>query len=121
MNLFQLGKQKGGRDGRDIYGNTIKGIEGNDPLLNIYENITIQDEVALSRINGILDFACENMVYSLRVREHEDARIVVSLSDNSMTAFISFLSPQGSGNTVTPERIRSALEEKGIVQRDSGR
>ena len=116
MKLFQLGKQKGGKDGRDIYGNVIKGIEGNDPILNIYENITIQDEIATSKINGILDYACENMVYSLRVREHEDARIVVSLADNSMTAYISFLSPLGSGRSVSPERIKSALEEKGIVR-----
>jgi uncharacterized protein (DUF342 family) len=116
MKLFQLGKHKGGKDGKDIYGHIIKGIEGNDPILNIYENIIIQDEVATSKIDGILDYACENMVYSLRVREHDDAKIVVSLSDNSMTAYVSFLSPQGSGHYVTTERIRSALEEKGIVK-----
>ncbi|QEN09092.1 DUF342 domain-containing protein [Oceanispirochaeta crateris] len=116
MKLFQLGKQKGGKDGRDIYGNIIQGIEGNDPILNIYENISIQDEVATSKINGILDFACDNMIYYLRVREHEDARIMVSLSDNSMTAYVSFLSPQGSGKPVSLESIHSVLEEKGIVK-----
>ena len=114
--LFHLGKQKGGKDGRDIFGNVIQGIEGNDPILNIYENIDIQDGVASSKIDGILDFQCSEMVYSLRVREHQDARIIVSIAENRMTAMVSVLSPMGSGSPVTKERLLSALEERGIVK-----
>jgi len=116
MKLFHLGQHKGGKDGRDIFGNVIKGIEGNDPDLNIYENINMQDGIASSMIDGILDLSVRNGTYSLRVREHEDARIVITLSDNKMTAYASFLSPQGSGLPVSPERIKSVLAEKGVVK-----
>lgn len=114
--LFHIGQQKGGKDGKDIFGKVIKGIEGNDPILNVYENIAIQEGIATSTIDGILDYSCKDMVYSLRVREHSDAKIIVSLSENHMSATVSFLSPQGSGSPVTKERINSALEEKGIVK-----
>ncbi|MBF9015257.1 MULTISPECIES: FapA family protein [unclassified Oceanispirochaeta] len=114
--LFHIGQQKGGKDGRDIFGKVIKGIEGNDPILNVYENIAIQEGIATSKIDGILDYCCKEMVYSLRVREHQDAKIIVSLSDNHMSATISFLSPQGSGSPVTRERIATALEQNGIVE-----
>ncbi len=112
--LFHLGKQKGGKDGKDIFGNVIKGIEGNDPILNLYENISIQDGTASSTIDGILDFQFSDMIYSLRVREHQDARIIVSIAENRMSASVSVLSPQGSGSPVTRERLLAALEEKGI-------
>lgn len=114
--LFHIGQHKGGKDGKDIFGNVIKGIEGNDPILNLYENIGIQEGIASSKIDGILDYCCKDGVYSLRVREHQDAKIVVSLSDNHMSASISFLSPQGSGSPVNKDRIYSALEENGIVK-----
>ncbi len=116
MKLFHLGQQKGGKDGKDIFGNVIKGIEGNDPILNVYENIIMQDGVASSKIDGILDYSCEEHVYSLRVREHQDARIIVSLSEGNMSATVSFLPPQGSGLPVNGERIREALAEKGVVK-----
>ncbi|MDC7231616.1 MAG: FapA family protein [Spirochaetales bacterium] len=114
--LFHIGQQKGGKDGKDIFGNVIKGIEGNDPILNVYENISIQEGVATSKIDGILDYSCKEMVYSLRVREHQDAKIVVSVSDNGMSATLSFLPPHGSGNPVSADRIREALEENGVVK-----
>jgi len=116
MKLFHLGQQKGGKDGKDIFGNTIKAIEGNDPNLNFYENINMQDGVATSQIDGILDLSTSNSSYSLRVREHEDAKIIISLSDNNMTAYASFLSPQGSGLPISGERIKTALSEKGIIK-----
>ena len=94
MKLFHLGQQKGGKDGKDIFGKVIKGIEGNDPILNVYENIAMQDGVATSMIDGILDYSCEEHVYSIRVREHQDSRILVSLSDGNMSATVSFLPPR---------------------------
>ena len=116
MKLFHLGQQKGGKDGKDIYGKVIKGIEGNDPILNVYENISLQDGTASSKIDGILDYSCDEHVYSLRVREHQNARIIVSLSEGNMSAAVSFLPPQGSGMPVNEEKIREALAEKAVVK-----
>ena len=114
--IFHLGKQNEGKNGRDIYGNTIKGIEGNDPVVRLYENIVIQEGKAISSIDGILDYSSKNGVYSLRVRKHTDARIIVSVAENNMSASLSVIPPEGSGCLPTKESLIHELEEKGVVK-----
>jgi len=119
--IFRLGKQSGGTDGRDIYGNVIKGIEGNDPIVRQYENIIVQEGTAISAIDGILDYSCIDSVYYVRIRKHKDARIMVSVSDNKMRASLSVLPPEGSGRPAVEESLRKALEESGVVKGISGK
>ncbi len=114
--IFHLGKQSEGRNGRDIFGNTIKGIEGNDPVVRLYENIVIQEGRAISTIDGILDYSSKAGVFSLRIRKHSDARIIVSVAENRMSASLSIIPPDGSGCLPTKESLIQALEEKGVVK-----
>ncbi len=115
QSLFHLQEQTEGKEGRDIFGNVIKGIEGNDPVLQVYENINILEGKGKSRITGILDYCWEGNVYFLRVREHQDARVMVSVAENHMSASVSFLPPQGSGSPVREGLLREALKKKGVV------
>ena len=112
--IFHLGKKSEGKNGRDIYGKSIPGIAGNDPVVRVYENINIQEGNAIAAIDGILDYSGKHSVYSLRVRKHKDARVLVTVSENKMTASISVLPPEGSGALPTKEILLNTLEEKGV-------
>ena len=114
--IFHLGKQSEGKNGRDIFGNTIKGIEGNDPVVRLYENIAIQEGKAISTIDGILDYSSKAGVFSLRIRKHSDARIIVSITENRMSASLSIIPPEGSGCLPTKDSLIQALVEKGVVK-----
>ena len=114
--VFHLASQKEGKTGKDIYGKTIHGIEGNDPVVRLYENIIIREGKAISQIDGILDYSSRDSVYSLRVRKHADARILVSIAEDSMSAALSVIPPEGSGCLPTRESLMTALEENGVIE-----
>jgi uncharacterized protein (DUF342 family) len=114
--VFHIAAQKEGKKGKDIYGNTIHGIEGNDPLVRLYENIIIREGKAISSIDGILDYSSRDSVFSLRIRKHADARVLVSISENSMNATLSVMPPEGSGCLPTKETLTRALQEKGVIK-----
>ena len=114
--VFHLAAQKEGKKGKDIYGNTIHGIEGNDPLVRLYENIIVREGKAISSIDGILDYSSRDSVFSLRIRKHADARVLVTISENSMSATLTVMPPEGSGCLPTKETLKRALEEKGVIK-----
>ena len=114
--IFHLGKNHEGKKGMDIFGNSIPGIDGNDPIVRYYENIIIQEGKALSAIDGILDFSNKDSVYSIRVRKHKDAQVFATVSENYLKASISVIPPEGSGSLPTKETLENALEDKGVVK-----
>ncbi len=113
--IFHLGAINDGKKGLDVFGNSIPGIDGNDPVVRLYENIIIQEGKALAAIDGILDYSSKKSVYSLRVRKHKDAQILITVAENNMKATMSVIPPEGSGNLPTKESLMDELEDKGVV------
>ena len=114
--IFHLGKINEGKKGIDVFGNSIPGIEGNDPVIRHFENIIIQEGKALAGIDGILDYSSKDSVYSIRIRKHKDAQVLVTVSENFMKASISVIPPEGSGGLPSKETLIRTLEEKGVVK-----
>ncbi|MBN2617155.1 MAG: DUF342 domain-containing protein [Spirochaetales bacterium] len=105
-----------GDDGIDIYGNKIKGIVGNDPIIKTFENISIKQNKYISEIDGILDLGEVDKEIHLRVREHKDMFVDISVAKDAMSASFTFHKPEGSGEKASLEFILAQIESAGIVK-----
>lgn len=105
-----------GDDGTDIYGNKIKGIVGNDPIIKTFENITIKKDKYIADIDGVLDLGEVSGETYLRVREHKDMFVDISVSKDVMNASFTFYKAEGSGETASIEFIKKQIDDSGIVK-----
>ncbi|MGL1893784.1 MAG: FapA family protein [Spirochaetaceae bacterium] len=111
-----LTEQIPGDDGTDIYGKKIKGLVGNDPIIETFENISIKQNKYISEIDGILDIGDVDGVTYLRVREHKDMYVDVILSADAMSASLTFYKSEGSGEDASIDFINEQIEESGVVK-----
>ncbi|QEN04843.1 DUF342 domain-containing protein [Thiospirochaeta perfilievii] len=105
-----------GDDGIDIYGNTIKGLVGNDPIIKTYENISVKQNKYIAEIDGILDVGEIDGETHLRVREHKDMFVDISVSNDAMSASFTFYKSEGSGENASIEFIQQQIEDAGVVK-----
>lgn len=105
-----------GDDGVDIYGNKIKGIVGNDPIIRTFENISVKQDKFISEIDGILDLGEVNGEIYLRVREHKDMFVDITVSHDAMNATFTFYKSVGSGERASIEFIKQQIADAGVVK-----
>jgi hypothetical protein len=103
-----------GENGVDVYGNTAEGIPGEEPQLQIFENLDKKENVVISKINGILDRTAKDEAVYLRVRPHRDAEISVTLSEDRMCAFLSITPAEGSGKKPTMRALEEELKRRKV-------
>lgn len=115
--VARLGPAKDGTPGRDIDGSPIPGYPGNDPDVVVHENLRWEGENIFTLIDGVMDIGTrgDGRIH-LRVREHRDAAIRITVAEDKIKAFVSTRLPTGTGAPVNPEGIRRAAEEAGVVK-----
>lgn len=114
--LFSISSAGEGEPGLDVFGHRIPGIGGNEPNITFYEGVIFKDGVAYAEQDGIFDLGeTEPEGFLVRVRQHRDAGILVSVSENRMNAFVSVVRAEGTGCTVSRETVMEALEAAGVI------
>jgi uncharacterized protein (DUF342 family) len=115
--IFTLSPDAKGKDGVDVFGKPVPGLKGNDPRLNLYENIEFQKGTAKAAIPGILEIGEDedNNTYYARIREHSNAPITINISDNKMSALLSVGLASGTGFAADNTMISEALKKAGVV------
>lgn len=114
--IASLGSARKGKSGKDVFGNSVEGFLGNDPQLQIFENIEFQEDALIALKDGILDYAFDKGAYFLRVRFHKNAEVKARLSEDKMRAWVDISAPEGSGFPADREMIEDALAEAGIQE-----
>jgi len=116
--LFSLGSLSAGKDGKDVFGNPIPGMRGNDPFLKLYEGIDYIEGQAKAEEDGIFEtcYDEENTQLFGRIRQHKDSNISVSISENHMQAMVNIDLPTGSGLYADEERIKEALKQVKVIE-----
>jgi uncharacterized protein len=114
--LFTISADGKGKDGVDVFGKSIPGLSGNDPILNLYENVEFKDGAGVALISGLLEVREEEATRScyLRIREHRNSPVEVTLSENKMTATLSVGLPEGTGFFADRKIIMETLEKAGV-------
>ncbi len=111
-----------GPPGKDVFGNELPGQGGSEPEIRLFGHIERRENFIIATESGLLD-KCrdENTIY-LRVRPHQDAEASVHIAADEMTAFVHVRPHRGTGEALTSETVRAALENAGVVSgiRDEG-
>lgn len=106
---------KKGENGKDIYGSTVQSAGEKNPGYILYENLTLKDTTVVSTIDGILDWAETDEGIFMRCRPHQDSRIDIEVSPDSMSARLSLTPAAGTGSPLRIDAVNAALEERGIT------
>ncbi len=112
--LAELGGGRKGKSGKDVFGQTVEGYVGNDPSMELFENVSFVEDAVYADCEGMADEGCLQGVYHFRVRKHKDATIIPRMSDDKMKAWVDIYPPEGSGFPPDRESLEDRLAEAGI-------
>ncbi len=105
-----------GEEGKDVYGNTLPGLPGNDPSISLQENMLIKGNEIVANENGILDVIEDEGLTLMRVRPYREAKIEVEVSKDRMQAYISLEGARGFAPPITMDRVNAVLEENQVFK-----
>jgi uncharacterized protein (DUF342 family) len=98
-----------GEEGRDIYGNVIPGLPGNDPELKLVNGLLFRDLDIRSTREGLLIYEATTNSFIGEVLEYQDARIGIHISEDAMQARGDFFREAGAGIPLTLENVEKIL------------
>jgi uncharacterized protein len=111
-----------GPSGVDVFGAVVPGLHGATPEVRLFEGLQQRRELVVAIEEGLLEKGSGGMTILLRVRPFRDAELNVTISEDRMKGFLSYLPPRGTGSTMDAQKVRALIEEAGIVRGlDEGR
>ena len=103
-----------GNVGKDIFGNVIPGLPGNDPDIKLFNALELRGSEILALQDGLLVFtASENEFYG-KVIDYEDARVGIHVSADAMEATGDFFRETGPGIHLTVENVEKEMSALGV-------
>ncbi|NOY09666.1 MAG: DUF342 domain-containing protein [Spirochaetes bacterium] len=103
-----------GRPGKDVFGKTIPGKKGKKAKYRIFENLLISATQVTSKINGIIESGEVKGELQLRARPYKNGNATVTISGDAMKAFLTIVSPLGSGTPIDYDTVKKIIDEEGI-------
>ncbi len=105
-----------GEDGEDVFGSVLPGLYGEDPPIELKENLLSKDDKIIANEDGILDVIEEEGNTLFRVRPYRESRVEVELSGDKMEAYISLEEGRGFAEPLSREWVDRVLAEQNIVR-----
>ena len=103
-----------GEEGKDIYGNVIPGLPGNDPDIKLIRGLELHGREIKAAQDGLLLMEGSEKSFHAMLIDYRDARIEVSISDDSMEASGNFFRQKGAGVPLTFENVKKVLLALGV-------
>jgi uncharacterized protein (DUF342 family) len=103
-----------GEAGKDIYGNVIPGLPGNDPDIRISQGLMLHGSIIRASEGGLLIFEASKNSFHGEVIEYKDAKIGIHVSEDAMEAKGSFIRSEGAGIPLSMENVKKVLAALGI-------
>jgi len=113
--VYGLSPAELGSPGVDVYGKEIPGLPGNDPFVQLVENLTLGPAGIRADASGVLVAAEKNGALKLRVVPYRDASVTATVSPDGMIARLSLSPGEGAGVQLSPELVTAALTAKGVT------
>lgn len=115
MPILRIVQGQAGASGVDVFGASIPGLKGATPEVRLFEGLQQRRDTVVAVEEGILEKGSDGMTILLRVRRHQDADLVVTVSDDRMKGFLSFTPARGTGSSIDVQEVRTRIKEAGIV------
>jgi len=112
--IARVSAGSGGEAGKDIFGNVIPGLPGNDPEIKLFSGLLLHGSDIVASESGLLLLEAQEKSFRGKIIEYRDAKIKVNFSDDKMEANADFYREEGLGIPLTVEYTGSVLAELGI-------
>ncbi|MCL2319008.1 MAG: FapA family protein [Treponema sp.] len=103
-----------GQEGKDIFGNVIPGLPGNDPDIKLFRGLELHGSSVTASQNGLLLMEASGKSFRGEVIDYRDAGINVHVSEDAMEARGDLFREEGSGVPLSVENVLKALAALGI-------
>jgi uncharacterized protein (DUF342 family) len=105
-----------GENGKDIFGNEIPGLPGNDPEVKLYSGLEQHGAGITAAMDGLLLVKTGEKSFQGQVIQYKDGRVAVHVSDDVMEARVDLAREQGAGLALRPDLVVKALAAMGVVK-----
>jgi len=105
-----------GEAGKDIFGNIIPGLPGNDPDIRLFYGLELHGGDIAASQKGLLIYESSEKNFRGAVIDYLDARIGITVSEDGMEAKGDFTREEGAGTPLTIENIEKVLTGMGVVK-----
>ena len=112
--IAKVSERTKGEEGKDIYGNVIPGLPGNDPDIKLFGGIELRGQDITASKTGLLIVQASEKSFHGQVIDYEDAKIGVRLSQDAMEARGDFFREEGVGLPLTVEAAKKVFSSLGI-------
>jgi len=103
-----------GEAGKDIYGNVIPGLPGNDPDIKLSCGLQMQSSCITASQSGLLILEASEKSFRGCVIDYHDARIDVYFCENAMEARADLFREEGAGTPLSVGYVLKTLADLGI-------
>jgi uncharacterized protein (DUF342 family) len=114
--IAQVTASSEGEAGKDVFGNTLPGLPGNDPDLKLFHGLEQHGGAITAAEGGLLLVKTGERMFRAEVIEYQDARITVRISEDAMEARGDLLPEAGAGIPLSPENVHKALSALGVKE-----
>ena len=108
-----------GETGKDIFGNIIPGLPGNDPDIKLKRGLLQHGSEITASKSGLLIFEASEKSFFGDLVDYQDAKIRIDISEDGMVATGNFILEEGAGIPLTVENVQKVLSafniKKGII------
>jgi uncharacterized protein (DUF342 family) len=112
--IARVGASSEGEEGKDIFGNVIPGLPGNDPDLKLFRRLEQHGETITAARSGLIIIKTEERSFRAELIEYQDAKVAVHVSEDAMEASLDLVREAGAGLPLSVEYIRKVLSAQGI-------
>jgi len=120
--VAKIDRHPGGEDGKDIYGNVIPGLPGNDPEIKLFRGLQENGGIISAATSGLLlakglfDEHLTSTAFYGMVIDYRDAHVTVQVSEDNMEASVTMISELGPGRPLEEAMVYRALSEAGVTR-----
>jgi uncharacterized protein (DUF342 family) len=112
--IAQVSASSEGEEGKDVFGNVIPGLPGNDPDLKLFHGLEQHGETITAALSGLLLIKAEERSFRAELIEYQDAKVAVHVSEDAMEARIDLVREAGAGLPLSVENVLKVLSALGI-------
>ena len=105
-----------GEEGKDIYGNVIPGLPGNDPDIKLFRGLELHGSSITAIKSGLLLLEASEKIFRGSVIDYRDAKIAVRISKDAMEARADLFREEGAGVPLSVDNVLKAMTALGITK-----
>jgi uncharacterized protein (DUF342 family) len=114
--LAQIEAPVPGETGKDVFGNVLPGMPGNDPELRLLHGLELHGQNITSSQSGLFLAKLAERSFTGMVIDYEDAKIALHVSADAMEVTAELEQERGAGRPLAEADVEKALSDAGVVK-----